>query len=269
MALAVKLRAQPNCQVIASSHSSEFASRNVSTLHQMARFEKCAGVCRGWQPEADDLHNKLRRLAGKVSDSLKVAPQGTAQQREHRDEHFFATWLDTERTAIFFANKVLLMEGATERVLFDYLLRDQWSDLLDRLGNFAVLDCGGKFNVPRYMELMSAFGIPFGIMIDDDQKKGKEKKAGAPDQNGLNHFIENLCKESDYQELCCAPPALSPGDLETFLESSTEDKINGALKPSEIVAWLRDEKDALKKMEKLEALKVKFCGALGLPAPTP
>lgn len=78
VALAVKLRAlgaQPNCQVIASSHSSEFASRNVSTLHKMARFEKCAGVCRVWQPEANDLQNELRRLAGKISDSLKVDPQ--------------------------------------------------------------------------------------------------------------------------------------------------------------------------------------------------
>lgn len=273
MALAVKLRAlgaQPNCQVIASSHSSEFASRNVSTLHHMARFEKCAAVCRVRQPEADRLQNELRCLSEKISDSLKVTkPYGTELQRQHRDEHFFTAWLDTERTAIFFANKVLLVEGATERVLFDYLLRSPWSNLLDQLGNFAVLECGGKYNVPRYMTLMREFGIPFGIMIDDDQKNGEKKKSEAPDQNGLNLFIESMSKDPDYLELRCAPPVLIHNNIEAFLGSPTEKGLSGEFKAYEIIAWLQNEDNAAQKNERIDALKVKFCEALGLPASIP
>lgn len=277
MALAVKLRefgAQPNQQVIASSHSSVFASRKVGALHQMARFERCSGQTHVYQPEGGQLAGELDSLAKKISSSLKIAQRGSDAQRKHRDEQFYATWLDTERTAVFFANKVLLVEGSTERVLFDYLLSEKWSDMLSELGNFAVLQCGGKFNVPRYMELMRTFGIGFGIMIDDDRpKKGQERGKGAPDQDGLNQFIAKMCKLEQFRDVCCAEPVMLPENLEAFLGSPQFDsKAKGGrdeFKPSEMLDWLQSDQDTQVKEERITALKAKFREAMGLPPAAP
>lgn len=106
-------------------------------------------------------------------------------------------------------------------------------------------------------------------MIDDDQKNGEKKKSEAPDQNGLNLFIESMSKDPDYLELRCAPPVLIHNNIEAFLGSPTEKGLSGEFKAYEIIAWLQNEDNAAQKNERIDALKVKFCEALGLPASIP
>lgn len=35
----------------------------------------------------------------------------------------YSLWLDTERSSLFFADMVLICEGATEKVFIDYLIK--------------------------------------------------------------------------------------------------------------------------------------------------
>lgn len=53
-------------------------------------------------------------------------------------------------------------------------------------------------------------------------------------------------------------------NIEAFLGSPTEKGLSGEFKAYEIIAWLQDEDDSVRKQERIEALKVKFCEALGL-----
>ena len=50
--------------------------------------------------------------------------------------------LDTERSNLFFARHVLLCEGPSEKVLFDYLADSDWEFLREK--RVYILDCVGK-----------------------------------------------------------------------------------------------------------------------------
>lgn len=254
------LGAQPDRQVIASSHSSVFASRKVDDLHQMVRFERVNGRSHVYQPGLGKIRRKLAEAAEEFEGRVRVAgtASGSPSQLQNRDEYFFSLWLDAERAGVFFANKVFLVEGPTEKALFEYLLSQDWADQLQELGNFAILDCSGKFNIPRFMHLMHAFGIKFGIMIDDDN--GRTTSKGISHQ-ALNTVIKEMCGREGLKEVSCADPVMLPDCLETFLGLQVPTR--GDFKPSEMLAALQDPATFAKLP--LNALKAKFRSAMGLP----
>jgi len=75
-----------------------------------------------------------------------------------------ASWFDPNRSELFFARKVVLVEGTTEKTVFPMLAH--------RLGFFDhdvyVLDCGGKFNMKLYVEVLNAFGQRYLVVHDID-----------------------------------------------------------------------------------------------------
>ena len=223
------LGAQPDRQVIASSHSSVFASRKVDDLHQMVRFERVNGRSHVYQPGLGKIRRKLAEAAEEFEGRVRVAgtASGSPSQLQNRDEYFFSLWLDAERAGVFFANKVFL-------------------------------DCSGKFNIPRFMHLMHAFGIKFGIMIDDDN--GRTTSKGISHQ-ALNTVIKEMCGREGLKEVSCADPVMLPDCLETFLGLQVPTR--GDFKPSEMLAALQDPATFAKLP--LNALKAKFRSAMGLP----
>jgi putative ATP-dependent endonuclease of OLD family len=75
-----------------------------------------------------------------------------------------AYWINPDRGELFFARKVVLVEGETERVVIPYLAK--------RLGKLdaevSTIDCGSKFNLPVYIALLNAFEIPYLVVHDED-----------------------------------------------------------------------------------------------------
>lgn len=73
-------------------------------------------------------------------------------------------WINPERAELFFARKVIFVEGATEKVALPYLA--------EKIGVFdvgvSVVDCGSKFNLPVYMELAGSFEIEHCVLHDED-----------------------------------------------------------------------------------------------------
>jgi putative ATP-dependent endonuclease of the OLD family len=87
------------------------------------------------------------------------------QDSAERKRHFhMAYWVNPDRGELFFARKVVLTEGETEKVLFPFLAK--------KLGcfdaNVSVIDCGSKFNLPLYMAIVNAFRIPYCVVHDQD-----------------------------------------------------------------------------------------------------
>ena len=82
-------------------------------------------------------------------------------------------WLNPDRSELFFASKVVLLEGATEKTVFPLLARNLKVFRYD----FTLIDCGSKDNIPLYIKLLNKFQIPYVAVYDYDHQA--HKSAGA------------------------------------------------------------------------------------------
>lgn len=74
-------------------------------------------------------------------------------------------WLSAERSALFFARRVLIVEGPTEVGAINFLLQ---VGHLDLPRDYFVLDAMGKFNVHRFMNLLGELKIEHSVLHDND-----------------------------------------------------------------------------------------------------
>jgi CRISPR-associated exonuclease Cas4 len=65
---------------------------------------------------------------------------------------------------MFFAKRAVFAEGETEKTVLPFLA--------EKLGCFdsevSVIDCGSKYNLPLYIAVANAFGIPYVVIHDVD-----------------------------------------------------------------------------------------------------
>lgn len=74
--------------------------------------------------------------------------------------------LDPERNELFFATRLLLVEGDTEKLALPEFARRVGIDL-DRVGA-TIVEVGGKRSLPEFVEIATSFGIPTGVLFDED-----------------------------------------------------------------------------------------------------
>ncbi|MBI5203408.1 MAG: ATP-dependent endonuclease [Nitrospirae bacterium] len=98
-----------------------------------------------------------------------------------------AYWFNPDRSELFFARKVVLVEGETEKIIFPLLAQ--------RIGcydeNVCIIDCGSKFNIPLYIEVLNAFGIQYFIAYDEDPMSDElieKNKKGLLDEKEKSKF---------------------------------------------------------------------------------
>jgi putative ATP-dependent endonuclease of OLD family len=82
--------------------------------------------------------------------------------------------VDPERSELFFARRVLLVEGDTEKLALPEYAKRFPIDL-DRAGA-TIVEVGGKGNLLPLAKLTESFGIPTGILYDQDSSDFKEKQ---------------------------------------------------------------------------------------------
>jgi predicted ATP-dependent endonuclease of OLD family len=72
---------------------------------------------------------------------------------------------------VFFASKVILVEGDTEMAIFKHCnqLLEHCGVDLERSLDCTIVSCGGKWTIPAIGRLLSRFGIPFKIVHDLDR----------------------------------------------------------------------------------------------------
>ena len=74
---------------------------------------------------------------------------------------------------MFFASKVVLLEGATEKTVFPLLAKE--IDVFKY--EYTLIDCGSKDNIPLYVKLMNRFLIPYVAVYDKDHQAQKSADA--------------------------------------------------------------------------------------------
>ncbi|MDY0324632.1 MAG: AAA family ATPase [Candidatus Cloacimonadaceae bacterium] len=251
-----------NQQVFITTHSPIFVGKNSGQIPQIVRLMKVDGVSKFFQLKQSDLNDLfssnrdflkvLKDYIDNSSDSKKqkeVAQHfvDSAPQEEISLQHEkfrYQLWLDSDKASMFFADKVLLVEGATEKALFNYLLSDQWHDLSQQ--RIFVVDALGKYNFHRFMSLFKSFGIPHGIMFDDDKS---EKHHAA-----INQLILN--KKNSFT---LADPVLFQDCLETSLGLPKPGR--GDQKPLDILRAISED---IISEEHIDCLRKQFCSALDI-----
>jgi hypothetical protein len=78
---------------------------------------------------------------------------------------------DAERSELFLARAALLVEGATEKMVFPFVFRALGHDV-DREA-ITIVECGGKSNIPLFAQVCTAAGIPFVAVHDRDAAAGR------------------------------------------------------------------------------------------------
>ncbi len=82
-------------------------------------------------------------------------------------------WINPDRSELFFAKKVLLVEGTTEKTIIPYLAQQIGVFKHD----YTMIDCGSKTTIPSYCSLLNKFNIPYTVIYDLDHQSEKNKQA--------------------------------------------------------------------------------------------
>lgn len=90
---------------------------------------------------------------------------------------------DAERAELFLSRAALLVEGRTEKLTFPFVFQALGFDP-DREA-IAILECGGKGNIPLFAEICNACGIPYVVVHDRDAPVGKKPSDAERQANRL------------------------------------------------------------------------------------
>ena len=207
-------------QVLVSSHSPHFVSKQISYLSgiiRLARDEE--GVTKSYQIREDDLSQILDGNIGlykKFCDCLESDEVTKEIKKEIENKHLgeedpdlgrklqeeamkYFLWLDSERSSLFFAKRVLICEGATEKIFIDYMFDEHWREFRER--HIYLLDAQGKFNIHRYMALLAALGIEHSVLFDSDRNAGVHEIVNSFLEAHKTDFTKVIhCFDKDFEE---------------------------------------------------------------------
>jgi hypothetical protein len=141
-------------------------------LHRYAERNQVIYSTRSPQMLAAVDYHEIVRLdvhAGRMN--VRRAARGTLtdEQRVHLQAEFAH-----ERTEMFFASAVVLVEGQTEQIALPLIFR-RLGHHPDALG-ISVVEVGGKGNFPLVARLLAELGIPHVVVFDSDRGRPGERE---------------------------------------------------------------------------------------------
>ncbi len=212
-----QLAVQPGRQVLAATHSSLFVSCNTDNISDLV----CLGKMNGKTKINQISHERLREIfegnqALREIIDATPADEGTEADANLQLEleavrHFL--WLNPERSGLFFAESVLIVEGLSEQVLANYLIKSDEVKISSQ--SVFVLETSGKYNIPRFMSLLGEMKIRHAVLYDSHEEKTGNEKAR---HERLNALIE---RSRNSHTLAVDPIR---HNLETFLGIAVPDK---------------------------------------------
>jgi len=126
----------------------------------------------------------------------------TANAAEDKLRYKIYTQYNTERNEIFFAKKVLIVEGDSDKILISTICQEKWGISLDRQG-ISIISAGGKAGVVYFLKVCKLIGLDNYFAIWDTDKELEQ-----------DTFLRDI--ENNRKGLGISP------DLENFLKISTE-----------------------------------------------
>jgi len=140
----------------------------------------------------DMLYSQSVKRVITQNNSTKILPQKSIELDFNKDDLLkLNTAINNERAELFFAEKVILVEGDTEKIVFDYLLKLRGVN--PNLNDISIIETSGKGNMPRYIKLLGSLEIPFVVVFDTDilDMTGDEEKDKKIDENNRDARQKN------------------------------------------------------------------------------
>lgn len=225
-------------QVLITTHSPRFVSRNISDLPSIIRLCK------------NTAESSVKQISREVLDSIlntnqhdldiwKAAgiPIHPDDLQVEMESVKYALWLNPHRCSAFFANKILLVEGATEATLIGYMLEERL--IFNSTGGIFIFDSIGKYNIHRFMNLFGELGVPHAVLYDHDSGKPTSCLVENTIHSSANAFTLGI---GNFEQ-----------DLEVFLGIPSAGRADR--KPQHVMYYLKEGKIAQDRLNDL-ALKV-------------
>jgi putative ATP-dependent endonuclease of the OLD family len=106
-------------------------------------------------------------LVRKTDAGTKTVQTGAVQMVPGSREYLrLLNECDSQRSEMFFASRVILVEVYTERVLFPLLFKARQID--PNRSGISVIECQGKTKIPLFAKILNGLGIPFIVVHDED-----------------------------------------------------------------------------------------------------
>jgi CRISPR-associated exonuclease Cas4 len=112
-----------------------------------------------------------------------------------KEEFNLVHWINPDRSELFFATKVILVEGPSEKTVIPMLAKD--IDVFRH--DYTLIECGGKTVQPAYIKLLNKFGINYVCVYDRDHQSGKAVDAisiADRDTNAIESVIDHAIGKS-------------------------------------------------------------------------
>ncbi|MGZ3578239.1 MAG: ATP-dependent nuclease, partial [Syntrophales bacterium] len=111
--------------------------------------------------------------------------EDSESQRRLRKTFRYLSLFDVSRSEMFFAKKVILVEGDTEKFIIPFCssesaVFDEKYDLSAK--NICVVESGGKQNIHIFMRVLNRFKIPYIVLHDVDPINFREDKTDKTDK---------------------------------------------------------------------------------------
>lgn len=122
--------------------------------------EKYSSICIV-KKDSDAAGTKICQYTGELFDG------------DRKKDFNLAYWLNPDRSELFFAKKVVLVEGSTDKTIIPLLAKSL--DIFKY--EITLVDCGSKTAIPLYIKLLNRFSIPYIAVYDQDHQARKNQQA--------------------------------------------------------------------------------------------
>lgn len=166
----------------------------------------------------------LRKTEKKGTIALQKNKDYLTSKTAEKEKFRIYSNFNPERNEIFFAKKILLVEGAADKILWTTLCEKRWNFDLNKNG-VSIIECGGRGGVNYFVGVCKLVGIQDYFAIWDQDS--------AEEYNPRKDWLTEI-KSSKGIEI--------PKNLEKFLklpEGKDADKVKNAYK------WAIDEKNEI------------------------
>jgi putative ATP-dependent endonuclease of the OLD family len=167
-------------QVILNTHSPHFIEFN--NIYQVAKVIK---------PTLGVGTKVIQPLEfteeGEIKEKELVCVWGNERQKEffkHINRVNMNYYLNPNRNEMFFADKVVLVEGQTEKMMFQAWANYFFGEDISLISQVSYIDCLGKFNFQHYIRILNEFQIPFVVVVDSDVHKSAQTRR-------MNQYIKD------------------------------------------------------------------------------
>jgi len=219
-----QLAQEENQQVLISTHSPHFVSKNINKLESIIKLNKQSGetllkqIDESVMNEIIEGDTDFKKIVDKCNTNGSNQNSAIDEDDEEREKILYMLYLAPERACSFFADNVLICEGITEKAFIDYLFEQGKIPFKEKVN---IINAGSKYQIPRFMDLFQALGIEFAVLFDGDNDKKNHE--------AMNNYIEEQCHNNG------VPVHKFSKDLEDFLGIECEPNKKDYKKPFQLL----------------------------------